>query len=100
VLFAIGSMRARTGVQRTIRNAIWVAPWLGGHVVLGYVGRYGTGAKNILPGWVDLAVVIGFAVAIFYWAVSLTLPEDEAAAAVAKDAKQIDYTPEGQAAGR
>ena len=93
VLFAIGVMRARTGAQRTIRNAIWVAPWLGGHVVLGALGRYGAGAKNILPGWVDLAAVIVFALAIFYWAVSLTLPKDETAAAVAKDAKQIDYAP-------
>jgi amino acid transporter len=93
VLFTVGAVRARTGVQRTIRNTIWVAPWLGGHVLLGALGRYGTGAKNILPGWVDLAVVIGFALTIFYWAVSLTLPKDEAAAAVAKDARQIDYTP-------
>lgn len=93
VLFAIGAKRARTGVQRSIRNAIWVAPWLGGHVVLGALGRYGAGAKNILPAWIDLAVVIGFALVIFYWAVSLTLPKDEAATAVAKDARQIDYTP-------
>jgi amino acid transporter len=92
-LFAIGAMRARTDAKRTIRNAIWVAPWLGGHVILGAVGRYGTGARNILPGWIDLAVVIAFALAIFYWAVSLSLPKNEAAAAVAKDAKQIDYTP-------
>lgn len=93
VLFAIGAKRARTGARRTIRNALWVAPWLGGHVILGAVGRYGAGARNLLPGWVDLAVVIGFALVIFYWAVSLTLPKDEAAAAVAKDAQQIDYTP-------
>jgi amino acid transporter len=90
-LFAIGAMRARTGAQRTLRNAIWVAPWLGGHVVLGFVGRYGAGSRSILPGWVDLGAVIVFSLAIFYWAVSLTLPEDETAAAVAKDAKQIDY---------
>jgi amino acid transporter len=91
VLFAIGAMRARTGVQRTIRNAFWVAPWLGGQVLLGAVGRYGPGARNLLPGWVDLAVVIAFALVIFYWAVSVTLTKDEAAAAVAKDAHQIDY---------
>jgi amino acid transporter len=93
VLFAIGAVRARTGAARTIRNAIWVGPWLGGQVVLGALGRYGTGAGNVLPDWIDLAAVIGFSLAIFYWAVSLTLPKDEAAAAVAKDARQIDYVP-------
>ncbi len=93
VLFAIGAARARTGAQRTIRNAFWIAPWLGGHVVLGAVGRYGASASNLLPDWVDLAVVIVFALAIFYWAVSLASTKDEAAAAVAKDARQIDYAP-------
>ena len=93
VLFAIGAKRARTDVWRTIRNAVWIAPWLGGHVVLGFVGRYGTGARNLLPGWVDLGVVIVFALAIFYWAVSLTLTKEEAAAAVAEDSRQIDYAP-------
>ena len=92
-LFAIGAARGRTGAHRTARNALWVAPWLGGHVLLGAVGRYGTGARNLLPDWVDLAVVVVFALAIFYWAVSVTLTKDETTAAVAKDAQQIDYTP-------
>jgi hypothetical protein len=60
-------------------------------VLLGAVGRYGPGARNILPEWVDLAVVVAFALAIFYWAVSLTYTRDQAAAAVAKDAQQIDH---------
>lgn len=92
-LFAIGAARGRTGAHRTIRNALWIVPWLGGHVLLGAVGRYGAGARNLLPNWVDLAVVVVFALAIFYWAVSMTLTKDETTAAVAKDAPQIDYTP-------
>ncbi len=90
-LFAIGGIRARTGAERTIRNALWVVPWLGGHVILGAIGRYGTGAKNILPNWIDLLVVLGFSMAIFYFAVSRALTKDEAAAEVAKDARQIEY---------
>ncbi len=93
VLFAIGAVRARTGAQRTIRSALWIAPWLGGHVLLGALGRYGKGARNVLPDWVDLSVVIAFSLAIFYWAVRVTLTKDETAAAVAKDAHQIDYSP-------
>jgi amino acid transporter len=90
-LFAIGSARAGTGVQRTLRNVIWIGPWLLGHVILGYIGRFGTSAKNYLPDWVDLGVALAFSLVIFYWAVSCTLSKDQAAAAVAKDAHQIDY---------
>lgn len=90
-LFTIGAVRARTGAKRTLRNAIWVAPWLGGHVILGFVGRYGPGSRSLLPNWIDLAAVIAFSLAIFYWAVSLALTKDETATAVAKDANQIDY---------
>src|SRR5450631_917304 len=89
-LFAIGAWRMRTGASRAIGNAIWMAPWLGGHVLLGWLGRYG-GGRNILPNWVDVGVVIAFALAIFYWATSLRLSKENSAAAVAKDARQIDY---------
>ena len=50
-----------------------------------------TGATSILPSWVDIGVVIAFALAIFYWAVSLTMTKAETAAAIAKDADQINY---------
>ncbi len=93
VLFAIGAKRAGTHVQRASRNAIWIAPWLVGHVLLGAVGRYGPSAQNLLPNWIDLGVAIAFSLAIFYWAVSRTLSKEESAAAVAKDAGQIDYAP-------
>src|SRR5205085_9705179 len=48
MLFAIGAWRAGTGAQLPVRNAIWIAPWLGGQVVIGALGRYGDGARNIL----------------------------------------------------
>jgi amino acid transporter len=89
-LFALGAWRMRTGAWRTIGNAVWLAPWLGGHVVLGWLGRYG-GGRNILPNWVDVGLVIAFALAIFYWATSLRLSAEDSAVEVAKDAGQIDY---------
>ena len=46
----------------------------------------------------DLWAAIVFSLAIFYWAVSRALPQAEAVAAVAKDAHQIDYVPEGDGA--
>lgn len=90
-LFAIGAVRARTNALRTMKNAWWLVPWLVGHVVLGAIGRYGNGAMNLVPNWVDLVLVVVFSLAIFRLAVHLTLSKDDAAAAVAKDAQQIDY---------
>ena len=90
ILFAIGAWRRGTGAQRTIRNAFWIGPWFAGQVLIGWLGRYGNGSRNLLPDWVDIIVVIVFALAIFYWAVSLTLTSEDTAAAVAKDAQQIE----------
>ncbi len=97
-LFAVGAWRAGTGAQHTIRNAAWIGPWLGGHVLIGSLGRYG-GGREMLPNWVDIAVVVMFSLGIFYWAVSLTLSKAESAAAVAKDARQIDYDARAQRTG-
>jgi hypothetical protein len=90
VLFAIGAWRMRTGARRWVGSAIWIGPWLGGHVLLGWLGRYG-GGRNVLPNWVDIGVVIVFALVIFHWATALRLSQESSAAAVARDAQQIDY---------
>ena len=89
VLFAVGAWRAKTGAHHTVRNVLWLAPWLGGQVLIGWLGRYGNGALNVLPGWIDIAVVILFALIIFYWSVSLASTKVQAATAVDKDAAQI-----------
>jgi amino acid transporter len=90
VLFAIGAWRSQTNVAPMIRSAIWILPWFIGQVVIGALGRYG-GGYEILPAWIDIAVMIGFALAIFYWALRLTLSAEASAAAVAKDAHQLNY---------
>ena len=92
-LFAAGAWRSGAGPQRSARNALWIWPWLVGQVVIGAIGRYGNGARNILPNWIDVAVVIVFALAIYYWAVTLALSKEGAAAAVAKDARQLTTDP-------
>ena len=60
-------------------------------MLIGWLGRYGNGSRNLLPNWLDIVVVIVFALVIFYWAVRLTLTREGTAAAVAKDAQQLDY---------
>jgi amino acid transporter len=92
-LFTVGAWRGKTGAQRTIRNALWIVPWLGGQVLIGFFGRYGNGAKGLLPDWIDIAVVIVFALGIFYWAVSLSLNEEATAAAISKDTAQLRSLP-------
>jgi len=91
VLFAIGAWRAKTNAYLTLRNAVWIAPWLGGQVLIGWCGRYGAGARNLLPEWIDIAIVIIFALTIFYWAVSVASTNPQAAAAVHKDAAQLHH---------
>ncbi|HEX7841333.1 MAG TPA: APC family permease [Kofleriaceae bacterium] len=88
-LFSFGAWRKRTSARATLRNAIWMAPWLGGHVVIGALGRYD--GYEVLPDWLDIGLVIAFSLAIFYSALRLTLSPDAVAAAIAKDAHQIDY---------
>jgi len=91
VLFAIGAWRANTKAYVTLRNAVWLLPWLGGQVLIGWLGRYGIGARSVLPGWLDIAIVIIFALSIFYWAVSVASTKPQAAAAVDKDAAQLQH---------
>jgi len=91
IIFGLGTQVARTDVMAMLRPAVWIGPWILGSVVIGALGRYGTGSHSWLPEWVDLAVVIGFSLAIFYWAVSLTMPHDKVVAAIAKDREQIEY---------
>ena len=91
VLFAIGAWRAKTKAYVTLRNAVWLLPWLGGQVLIGWLGRYGIGARSVLPGWLDIAIVIIFALSIFYWAVSVASTKPQAAAAVDKNAAQLQH---------
>ncbi len=94
VVFFVGAAVRGTAGKHKLLHAVWLAPWLVGHVVIGALGRYGDGGE-VLPNWVDLGVVIAFALGIFYLAVATALPAAEAAQAVAKDAAQIDF--EGKA---
>jgi amino acid transporter len=67
------------------RAAMWVWPWLGGILIIGYLGRYGAGATGLLPDWWDLAVVVAFSLAVYGWAVRVALPGAEVVAAVAQE---------------
>lgn len=91
VLFAIGAWRAKTNAYVTLRNAAWLVPWLGGQVLICWLGRYGIGARSVLPDWIDLVIVIIFSLSIFYWAVSVATTKRQTAAAIDKDALQLHH---------
>src|SRR5262249_5647719 len=75
-IFGVGAVVAKTESRKTVRNVIWIAPWLVGQVVIGALGNYGDGYE-ILPDWVDVATVIAFALGIYYFALSTTLTKEE-----------------------
>ena len=91
ILFGIGASRAGSDTMSMLRSAVWIGPWILGMVIIGVAGRYGAGSHSWLPEWIDLLVVIVFALVIFYWAVNLTMPNSKVQDAIAKDSHQIDY---------
>jgi amino acid transporter len=65
------------------RASSWIWPWLGGTLLIGFLGRYGNvGFQNILPDWWDLATVAVFSLIIFYFSVSLASPAEKVLAMV------------------
>ena len=89
IIFGIGAARAGSDTMSMLRSAVWIGPWILGMVIIGALGRYG--GHEVIPDWIDLAVVIAFALVIFYWSTSLTMHADKVQEAIAKDAQQIDY---------
>jgi amino acid transporter len=70
------------------RGAVWIWPWLLGMTLIGLAGRYGNGARNWLPNWYDLLVVIVFSLAVFLYAVRLAMDRGQVADAVAAEAEE------------
>jgi amino acid transporter len=89
LLFGLGAWRKQTGARQTMRSALWIGPWLLGQTAIGFVGRYGNGAMSLLPNWIDILVVIIFALTIFYWAAGLRMSRAATGAAIARDANQL-----------
>jgi len=89
VIFEI-ALRRRPNVDRKDldwRAASWIWPWLIGLTVIGLLGRYGVGSESFLPEWIDLLVVIAFALVIFYYAVSIAMKTEDVKAALDREAQ-------------
>jgi amino acid transporter len=106
VLFFVGANIRKTDALTKMRHAIWIGPWLVGLNVISLAGRYGAWAPgqkghawlseyhNGLPDGIDLLVVIVFSVALYYWAVSLVMSQEDVDAAIERDAHQINFLAE------
>jgi amino acid transporter len=96
VVFAV--TYATTPVTKRLKldvgAARWIAPWLLGQGVIGYFGRYGEGASNVLPEWLDLLTIIVFALVIFYWAVNCAVAPEKVQAAVELEELELTVAPE------
>lgn len=88
IIFEIALRRSKSLQQRRDidwRAASWIWPWLIGILVIGLLGRYGSGSLNVLPEWIDILFVVVFSLVMFYYAVSLAMTPDDIAAAVEED---------------
>ncbi len=104
IIFAI--TRATSSTKKSIdwAGAVWVWPWLAGLVLISYLGRYdsgqgadrahGKGELFLLPAWIDLLVVIVFALAIFYFAITKGVASARVEEAVRGDEVAIAENPE------
>ena len=90
VVFTIGAVVNKTHAFSTFKNSWWIPVWLGGILVIGYFGRYGDTNRNDLPAFVDLGVVIVFALVVYYIALAMRLEPNGVSEEVAKDAHQLE----------
>ncbi|MDT4982756.1 MAG: hypothetical protein QOF95_246, partial [Pseudonocardiales bacterium] len=92
IIFEIALRRARDVKRPDIdwRAASWIWPWLVGTTIIGLMGRYGKGAHNVLPEWIDLLTVVAFSLVMFYYAVSLAMSTEQIHDAVQTEEHQIE----------
>jgi amino acid transporter len=89
-----------------LKSGAWIPVYLAGMALISYFGNFGTGYKLVggigwfnthLVGpdgkihfWWDMLIVIGFSIAIYFWAVASRLPENRVDEYI-----QDVYPPEG-----
>ncbi|HEY1967970.1 MAG TPA: APC family permease [Pseudonocardia sp.] len=72
------------------RAASWIWPWLIGMLGIGLLGSYGNwGDLNVLPEWAVTLCVVGWSLAIFYFAVSVSMSGTKVQALVAASEREM-----------
>lgn len=62
------------------RPSLWIWPWLAGLALITWLGQFD--ARKVIPFWWDMALVVAFSLAIYYWALGLALPQERVRAYV------------------
>ncbi|MFL6054051.1 MAG: APC family permease [Actinoallomurus sp.] len=94
VIFAVTRATTPPAERRPLNwaAAMWVWPWLGGMMLIGFLGRYG--GSKVLPEWVDILTVAVFSLAVYHFAVRIAVSGQEVGAAVAAEEAEIAAEPE------
>lgn len=90
IIFGIGVASQNSNDSVNLRGAAWVVPWLGGLTIISALGRYGNGSQDVIPNWIDLIVVIVFALVIFYFTARFEQSAEQVAAAVAAERRHLE----------
>jgi amino acid transporter len=98
--------------RRTIidwRAAAWIIPWLIGLAIISWQGQYTSTPSTVfgltldptlnLPTWWDLLVIAAFSLAIYYWAVAVTMSKQKVQAAVEEVEHEAESAEEVNVAG-
>jgi amino acid transporter len=56
--------------------AIWLWPYLAGMALISVLGQFG-GGRHVIPFYVDLVVVAGWSLIVYYTAIRLRLPDEK-----------------------
>ena len=96
VIFSVTRMRLPAAERGPLdaRSALWIVPWLLGHIAIGYFGRYG--GTNAIPNWWDLLLVAVFAMVIYEVAEKLALDGEQVRELITAEAD--DMSTDGQVA--
>ena len=89
VIFSVTRMRLPAAERGPLdaRSALWIVPWLLGHIAIGYFGRYG--GTNAIPNWWDLLLVAVFAMVIYEAAEKLALDGEQVRELITAEADDL-----------
>ena len=94
---SLATNAARRRPSLDFRHTVWLWPYLLGMAVISLLGQYGSGLA-LIPPWVDIAVVIIFSLAIFYWAMASIRPTEVIRASIEGDREMEATDPLASAA--
>jgi amino acid transporter len=96
VLMFIGRVTLPDALRETLhwKAVAWIPVWVGGLVLLSYLGGSYVDGRGTIGFYYDMVVVAAFSLIIFYWAISSCLPAAEVEANYRKMQSEADLEEE------